>query len=82
MGLIDTVDRQVVQMLEKKKYVEKWGEHQLRHLIRSLQMQVKGNFREQCLKDFGGQMFNDLADAADDCYNSMDPPTASLGRQT
>lgn len=46
MGLIDTVDRQVVQMLEKKKYVEKWGEHQLRHLIRSLQMQVKGNFRE------------------------------------
>jgi hypothetical protein len=26
-GLIDTVDRQTVQMLEKKKYVEKWGEH-------------------------------------------------------
>jgi len=35
-GLIDTVDRQTVTMLEKVKYVEKWGEHQLRHLIRSL----------------------------------------------
>ena len=23
-------------------------------------------------------MFNDLADTADDVYNSMDPPTASL----
>jgi len=41
-------------------------------------MQIKGNFREQVLKDFGGQLFNDLADTADDVYNSMDPPTASL----
>lgn len=41
-------------------------------------MQVVGNSREQCLKDFGGQMFTDLADKADDVYNSMDPPTASL----
>ena len=77
-ALIDTIDRQVVTMLDKIKYVEKWGEHQLRHLIRSLEMQVKGNFREQCLKDFGGTMFNDLADTADDIYNTMDPPKASL----
>ena len=80
-ALIDTIDRQVVTMLDKVKYVEKWGEHQLRHLIRSLQMQVKGNFREQCLKDFGGAMFNDLADTADDIYNSMDPPVASLAAE-
>jgi len=76
-GLIDTVDRQVLTMLIKKKYVEKWGEHQLRHLIKSLEMQCKGNFREQMLKDFGGQMFNDLADAADDIYNNMEPPVPS-----
>lgn len=68
-------------MLTKRKYVEKWGEHQLRHLIRSLDMQIKGNFREQMLKDFGGDMFNDMADTADDIYNSMDPPTASLAAQ-
>ena len=77
-ALIDTVERQTIAMLKKKKYVEKWGEHQLRHLIRSLLMQCKGNFREKCLKDFGGDMFNDLADIADDIYNNMDPPTASL----
>ena len=77
-ALIDTIDRQVVTMLTKIKYVEKWGEHQLRHLIRSLEMQVKGNFREQCLKDFGGTMFNNLADTADDIYNTMEPPKASL----
>ena len=68
-------------MLAKSKYVEKWGEHQLRHLIRSLEMQCRGNFREQVLKDFGGSMFNDLADEADDIYNSMDPPKASLAAQ-
>jgi len=81
-ALIDTVDRQIVTMLAKIKYVEKWGEHQLRHLIRSMEMQVRGNFREQCLKDFGGQMFNDLADTADDVYNNMDPPYASLAPQS
>lgn len=80
-ALLDTVERQIVTMLVKKKYVEKWGEHQLRHLIRSLEMQIKGNFREQCLKDFGGDTFNDLADKADDVYNSMDPPTPSLAAQ-
>jgi len=26
-------------------------------------------------------MFNDLADQADDMYNNMEPPTASLARQ-
>lgn len=72
------MERQVVTMLEKKKYIEKWGEHQLRHLIRSLEMQVRGNFRELCLKNFGGEMFNDIADSADDIYNNMEPPTASL----
>ena len=41
-------------------------------------MQVKGNFRDQCLKDFGGDTFVELADTADDIYNTMDPPTASL----
>lgn len=80
-ALIDTVNRQTVEMLAKVKYVEKWGEHQLRHLIRSLVMQCKGNFREQCLKDFGGDMYNDVADSADDIYNSMEPPTASLAGQ-
>ena len=69
-------------MLGKKKYVEKWGEHQLRHLIRSLEMQCRGNFREQCLKEFGGEMFNDLADTADDIYNNMDPPKPSLDPKT
>lgn len=61
-------------MLGKQKYVEKWGEHQLRHLIRSFEMQCRGNFREKCLKNFGGNLFNDLAIAADNIYNSMDPP--------
>ena len=67
-------------MLEKTKYVEKWGEHQLRHLVRSLEMQVRGNFRDQMLKDLGGEMFNKLADNADDIYNSMDPPVATLAQ--
>lgn len=32
------------------------------------------------LKDFGGKMFNEIADTADDIYNTMDPPTPSLAK--
>jgi hypothetical protein len=30
----------------KQKYMEKWGEHQLRQLVRALKMQIKNNFRD------------------------------------
>lgn len=65
-------------MLHKDKYMAKWGAHQLRHLSRSLEMQCKGNFRDQCLKDFGGAVFDNISDLADDIYNSMEPPKPSL----
>jgi len=32
------------------------------------------------LKDFGGKWFNEIVDAADDIYNNMEPPTASLAK--
>ena len=38
---------------------------------------MKNNFRDPCLANFGGDLFNDVADRADDIYNSMDPPTPS-----
>ena len=40
-------------------------------------MQIKNNFRDPAVQHFGGQMFNDFADKADDIYNNLDPPVPS-----
>lgn len=61
----------------KQKYMEKWGEHQLRQLVRALNMQIKNNFRDPAVQHFGGQIFNDFADKADDVYNTLETPTPS-----
>lgn len=58
--------------------MEKWGRHQYRQTIRALNLQYKGNFRDPCLSSFGGQLFNDIADRADDIFNGMPPPEESL----
>ena len=41
-------------------------------------MQVKTNFRDYSLDSFGGELFNQISDEADDIYNGMDPPKPSL----
>jgi hypothetical protein len=41
-------------------------------------MQAKNNFRDQAVAHFGGQLFEDFADEADDIYNNLPPPKATL----
>jgi hypothetical protein len=37
-GIIKNMENQVSETMVKEKYMEKWGEHQLRQLVRSLNM--------------------------------------------
>lgn len=67
--------------LKKEKYMEKWGRHQYHQTIRALNLQYKGNFRDPCLADFGGEAFEEITDRADDIFNSMPPPEESLKEQ-
>lgn len=40
-------------------------------------MQCKINFRDPAVANFGGEMFEDFADRADDIFIGMDPPKPS-----
>lgn len=46
--------------------------------MRAINLQVKNNFRDAAVSHFGGQLFEDIADEADDIYNNLPPPKASL----
>jgi len=45
--------------------------------VRALNMQVKNNFRDPAVQSFGGDLFNEFADRAEDIYNTMPPPKPS-----
>jgi hypothetical protein len=46
--------------------------------LRSINIQAKNNFRDPAVAHFGGQLFEDFADEADDIYNNLPPPKATL----
>lgn len=77
-GIIINCEEQLTLALEKYKYFQKWGNHQYRQLLRALNQQSKNNFRDKAVASFGGQLFDDQADIADDTYNNLPPPKASL----
>ena len=63
--------------MQKQKYMEKWGEHQLRQLARSLNMQIKNNFKDPAVQNFEGTVFTMLEDDAENIYNSLPTPKPS-----
>ena len=57
-GMLENLDAQTKLAMEKDKYMDKWGAHQNRQLYRSLNLQIKNNFRDKGVANFGGELFN------------------------
>lgn len=59
------------------KYFRRWGEFYLDQLSRSLNQQIKPNFKDEgCM--FGGEVFEALVDKSSDIFNSLEAPKPSL----
>ena len=66
-----------VKLAIDPKYFKRWGEFYLDQLSRSLNQQIKPNFKdESCM--FGGAVFEALVDKSSDIFNTLKPPTPSL----
>ena len=66
-----------VKLAIDQKYFRRWGEFYLDQLSRSLNQQIKPNFKDEgCM--FGGEVFEALVDKSSDIFNSLEPPTPSL----
>ena len=69
-----------VKLAIDTKYFRRWGEFYLDQLSRSLNQQIKPNFKDEgCM--FGGEVFEALVDKSSDIFNSLEPPTPSLVAQ-
>lgn len=72
---------QINMAIENQQYFRKWGEFYLDQLSRSLNQQMKPNFKDTG-PQFGGKVFEDLVDKASDIFDSLPPSTPSLNRPT
>ena len=66
-----------VKLAIDQKYFKRWGEFYLDQLSRSLNQQIKPNFKDEgCM--FGGEVFEALVDKSSDIFNSLEAPKPSL----
>ena len=66
-----------VKLAIDQKYFKRWGEFYLDQLSRSLNQQIKPNFKDEgCM--FGGEVFEAIVDKSSDIFNNLEPPKPSL----
>ena len=81
MGMLENLsgnesEGQISLAVLNKEYYKRWGELYLDQLSRSLNQQIKPNFKDAaCI--FGGTVFNNIVDKASDIFDSLPPPTPS-----
>ena len=66
-----------IQLAMDKQYFGRWGEFYLDQLSRSLNQQIKPNFKDTACP-FGGDVFTDIVDKASDIFDTLPPPKPSL----
>ena len=76
--IIKDLEGQVTIAFSRQDYVERWGLHYLRSLVRAHQLQVCNNFKDPGVQNYGGELFTLIQDQVDDVFNTLPPPKPSL----
>jgi hypothetical protein len=75
-GILENLTGQVKLAVNNNTFYKRWGEFYLDQLSRSLNQQIKPNFKDPACS-FGGQIFTDLVDKASDVFDTLVPPEPS-----
>ena len=73
----ETGEGQINLAITNNSYYTRWGEFYLDQLSRSLNQEIKPNFRDTACP-FGGEVFENLVDHASDVFDTLPPPEPSL----
>eukprot|EP01090_Pellita_catalonica_P021756 TRINITY_DN8229_c0_g2_i1.p1 TRINITY_DN8229_c0_g2~~TRINITY_DN8229_c0_g2_i1.p1 ORF type:complete len:523 (+),score=88.50 TRINITY_DN8229_c0_g2_i1:1-1569(+) len=76
-ALLKDLEGQVAEAFSKSEYYTKWGRHYLPSLNRAHLLQVCNNFKDPGVQVYGGELFSDLRDEADDTFCKLPPPKPS-----
>mmetsp|Transcript_818 Transcript_818/g.1830 ORF Transcript_818/g.1830 Transcript_818/m.1830 type:complete len:682 (-) Transcript_818:95-2140(-) len=76
-ALLEDLQGQVSEALSREDWYSRWGVHYLPSLLFAHLVQQCNNFKDAGVQVYGGDLFSDIRDQADDVFCSLPPPTPS-----
>lgn len=76
-GLLADAEGQATMALSTPEFFDKWGCHYLPSLARAHQLEQCNNFKDPGVQFYGGELFCQLRDQADDLFCKLPPPKPS-----
>lgn len=73
-GLLEDLDGQVTEALSREDWYKKWGIHYLPSLMFAHRTQQCNNFKDAGVQTYGGDLFQNIRDKADDIFLSLPAP--------
>lgn len=74
-GLLQDVQGQCAEAVSNLDYWTKWGRHFLPSVASAHALQQCNNFKDPGVQVYGGELFQDIRDAADTAFNSLPAPS-------
>jgi len=75
--LLKDLGGQITEALSKVEWYDRWGKHFLPSIVRAHLLQQCNNFKDPGVQHYGGQLFHDLRDQADEIFRKLPPPKSS-----
>ena len=79
--MLEDLTGQVTEATSRPGWFKKWGMHYLPSLGRAHLVQQCNNFKDPGVQHYGGELFQNLRDTADDIFCKLPPPVPSRGNQ-
>lgn len=76
-ALLEDIEGQSIEAFSKQEYWAKWGRHYVPSIQFAHRMQQCNNFKDPGVQKYGGKLFEDLKDEADEAFNNLPAPKPS-----
>lgn len=77
IGLIKDLEGEILKAVTERYYSE-WGKHWLYSILRAHELQLRNNFLDPGVQSYGGNLYRELMQKANDIFNSLPPPKPSI----
>eukprot|EP00434_Breviolum_minutum_P031204 symbB.v1.2.027596.t1/scaffold2834.1/size69276/3 len=77
-ALLEDVQGQVAEAVSREDWYRSWGAHYLRSLSRAHLAQICNNFKDPGVQNYGGELFREVRDLADEIFLKLPPPNPAV----
>jgi hypothetical protein len=76
--LLQDLEGQIAMSVSREDWFNRWGVHYLPSILRAHVLQQCLNFKDPGMQHYGGELFREVRDVADDRFNELPAPTPSI----